>query len=467
MNNVRLQSLAVLTIAGSLALAGCSGDEDNNTNNTNNTIPDSGVVDTPDSGDMTNNGGMDAGMGGMDAMMPPSPCPIGTEGCACTSNLGPDDTAFLQDDCEADLLCIPFDLISQRTDLTGPLQSCVKPCSTDADCGTGQTCAASGFAEETGAAFICTDRIAQYDEFCGFSRGLISRVPDIDLETRGEIVGCPDGVTCARFGFVHPDEGICLNFCEDDSECTGLNLPNGDFDYCNPNVFTTGSTGTIGTCSLNKIGQGGLCGTEGFSRRCDTADDATPNLACFGTPGLPEDTGLCVALCNATDEPCRPLDEGGGEQSCVLTPDVFNPASAFRGLCGSSCTGNFPDTCTGMGSEGVGSYCAGPFAFPDSDSFTFCADRSTPVFNAGDFNSQGQAADLGDDCIVNGEAFSYRCPEPAFCLDDGTRGICIVGCTQTSSAPGTLCTDLLMSETATCANPGIFNEPFGLCGDDG
>lgn len=425
-----------------------SGPKDSGTNNNNNNNTDAGVVDT----------------GVVDTGVITEPCPTGTEGCGCTSNIGPNDTAFLQDNCEAGMVCVPFDLLTGRNDLTGPVQSCVKTCSTDADCGAGQTCAETGFGEASGAGSICMDRIAQYDEPCGFSRGLVSRVPDVELMTSGEIVGCAQGTECliGVFGDIHPDEGLCLAFCQNDGECGGST------PYCNPKVFTSSSTVTpfIGVCSTGKYGQGGLCGSEnpaklGVASRCDSSDAAHPNMACFGTPDVPDGLGACIALCNTTDSACRPNGPSGLAQTCVPFPEIFDPGDDFSGLCSVECD-NFPDNCAGDGA-GVGQYCSGPFQFSQTgNSFSFCADRTTPSWVGATFNSQGMVVSQGDNCGGN----ATKCPEPGFCAGDGSgNGLCVVGCNTSTTAMTTACSTLLNSPTAVCLG-GIFTEPAGLCGDN-
>lgn len=468
MNFKRLSSVFALSLAGSLALAGCGGDGESN-NKTDSGIPDSGVV--ADTGVETDGGTTaDTGMPA-DSGAPPAPCPEGTEGCACESMLGPDDVAFLQDNCEADMLCVPWDAISQRTDLTGPVQSCVRPCSTDADCGSGQTCAPSIFGEETGAASICMDRIADYDEYCGFSRGLTSRVPDVSLETSGEIVGCAEGYTCTvgTFSDSHPDEGICLQFCEEGDTCPT------ETPYCNPALFSrtssTGETIPVGACSVGRFDQGSTCGSTdtakvGIASRCDSSDAAIPNLACFGTPDVPDGLGVCIALCNDGAEACAATDGSGLDQSCIAIPEIFDPATSdFTGICGSACEDNFPDICAGDGTQGLGQYCSGPFQFSqDGNGFAFCADRNGPAYAPAQFDGMGMAVNLGDSCTDD----STRCPEPSFCLDPGDgNAICVVGCVETSSTTpnAELCSTLLGSSTATCAT-GLFQAPeLGVCGD--
>lgn len=471
MKIVRLQSLAMLTIAGSLALAGCSGDEDNNNNNT---IPDSGVVE--DSGVEPDAGEADGG-GFPDASTPPPPCPPGTEGCACTSNLGPNDTMFLQDDCEADLLCVPFDLISGRQDLTGPVQSCVKPCSTDADCGSGQTCAPSGYGEETGVGSICMDRIAGFDEFCGYSRGLTSRVPDVTLETSGEIVGCEAGYECfiGTFGDIHPDEGLCLATCEANEDCPAST------PYCNPGVFTgTSSTGeqiSIGNCSTGKFTAGSICGSGdpdkvGFSSGCDNSADTPDNTFCVPIGGLtPDGYGICMTICDngAQYGPCTGSEPDGTPQFC--SGGFFTSGA---GVCTSGCT-NYPDACSGDGEFGNGRFCMSYLADDEMNPVGICMDRRDPILVPSTFDADANPVSQGDNCFGQGGSLAFtQCPNPGHCeIIDFQQGVglCVFGCGETGTATSAAYCDTALGTTgtATCAQAFTAGgQPVtdqGLCGD--
>ncbi len=103
---------------------------------------------------------------------PPPPCRFGagTSGCQCTSTRVPDSPRFLQDDCNPNLLCVDWDNLSGRTNLTGAFQSCVQPCVSDANCNAGWQCRPSGLNRDSGAEKVCVQRVAGFDEFCGFSR---------------------------------------------------------------------------------------------------------------------------------------------------------------------------------------------------------------------------------------------------------------------------------------------------------
>ena len=154
MKLLRFHSALALTVASALTLSACgSSDEpDGGTTptDTGTGTPDTGIF--PDAGfpmdaNTTDMGPRDMGTGdtGSTDVVVVDPCTDGEEGCECTSSI----TAlpFLQDDCQAGLVCIPWDALSGRTDLTDAFQTCVKPCTTDTECGTGRVCTnAFGFA---------------------------------------------------------------------------------------------------------------------------------------------------------------------------------------------------------------------------------------------------------------------------------------------------------------------------------
>jgi hypothetical protein len=168
--NVRLLHTTVgLAFAGLIAMTGCSKDEDDTDGMTGDAgQKDMTVADTGDDSGVPDMGPRDNGVPDMGV----DPCLNGTEGCECTSTLMMNDTMFKQDDCETGLLCIPWDIVAGRQmDVTGPVHSCVKPCTNDSDCGANRFCNNNGFFNaESGAASYCVDRVAEVDEFCGGSR---------------------------------------------------------------------------------------------------------------------------------------------------------------------------------------------------------------------------------------------------------------------------------------------------------
>lgn len=471
---------ALALVAGAFNLSACSGDEDKP--DTGTTTPDSGVVadtgvpadsgtpaDTgmPDTGGR-DGGGSDGGDGGDGGSADvPDPCPDGEEGCECTSTI----TQFplAQDDCQTGLLCVPWDSISGRTDLTGPFQSCVKPCTTDTECGTGRVCTdAFGLGANSGAEKFCADAPGGIDEFCGGSRLTVSRVPQVNKETT-QITACPTGTQCliGVFSDIHVDEGICLSLCQNDTECAAPT------PYCNTRLFTSSSTVTpfIGVCSEKALAAGSLCGSPdpnklGLTTRCDTSvAGCGPNAAacpvCIGLPEpfAPDGMGICTQRCSAT-VPCRDT-ENGLAQTCI---EGFL-SSAPDGVCSVGCS-SFPDNCQGQGVNNLGRTCVEGLAV-GQDPFTFCTDRYGPALVPATLNAAGQLTSEGDDCLADPAAFTfYRCPEGAFCLDpDGTgaSGVCVYGCGRTAPAGSDICRSVL-TQTATCAAT-FQDQTVGLCGD--
>lgn len=479
MKLLRFHSALALTVASALTLAACGSEDE----------PDGGTTPTDTGGTADTGVPTDAGFpmdattgdtgprdtGTGDTGLPADtgvivdPCTDGEEGCECTSSI----TAlpFLQDDCQAGLVCVPWDNISGRTNLTGAFQTCVKPCLVDSECGTGRVCSDSfGLGATSGAEKICADATAGIDQFCGASRQTVSVVPMVNKETT-QITACPTGTECTlrTFGDVHIDEGICLTFCQDNSDCAAPT------PHCNPRFFTSNSTTTpfIGVCSEGSFGRGALCGTPepgrlGLTAQCDTSEATCgANNAncpvCFagtlsGLVNLPEGVGACLSRCSLA-QPCE--TEAGLNETCI--PDIFNAEPA--GLCSVSCS-NFPEDCPGDGAAGNGRTCVGGLQIA-GEPLSFCLDKAagTPLV-AATLNSAGQITSEGDDCFGDIDAFSaYRCPRGASCLDDGQgAGLCVYGCGRTTPAGGDICRTAV-SQTATCAATFTQDLTVGLCGD--
>ncbi len=370
---------------------------------------------------------------------PPGPCQDGSEGCACTSNIGPDASAFLQDDCDSDLLCVPFDLLSGRQDLTGPVQSCVRPCNTDSECGPGRACTLSGLDPQFGTPSICVDRVAGYDEFCGLSRRLRSRVPDIILETPGEIVGCEAGYECliGQFGDLHPDEGICEDLCQSNQDCA---VPT---PYCNPAAFqrndSTGAPVLVGVCATGRYRQGSICGSidpskVGMASGCDTSSGTPDNTFCIPIGGLtPDGQGICMTICDDGGQfgACTAREPDGRAQTC--SSGFF---SSGAGVCTSGCS-NYPDTCAGDGELGNGRFCMAYLSDDSQDPVGICMDRRGPILTPATFDGEGNVVDPGDNCFGPGGSLGFaQCPDPGHCeivdFQQGV-GICMFGCGE----PGT------------------------------
>ena len=360
-------------------------------------------------------------------------CPLGSEGCPCSSSFAPTDTAFQQDDCDPGLLCVPWDRLSGRRDLTGPVQTCVRPCLRDVECGGERSCGSIGFPASSGAGSICRDEVAGADEFCGGSRSTVSRVPGVSIETPGRIVGCPRGASCliATFQDLHVDEGICLGLCGGDQDCGG------ETPYCNPRMFTTtssrGSARDVGVCSVGKLGPGAVCGAEapklGLAARCDTAEDA-PELTCVRVGGLfPAGQGFCAQSCNA-QRPCVGSEPGLGATSCA--PGFFTNGD---GICASGCN-NFPDDCAGDGALGFGRVCMSYLSDGRGDPVGLCVDRQGPALTPARVDEGGDIVDPGDACFGTEASLDFlRCPPGSHCELDfaSSSGQCLYGCTMGGS----------------------------------
>lgn len=396
-------------------------------------------------------------------------CPDGTEGCECNSTFAQGDQEFLQDDCDVGLLCVPWDTISGRNDLTGPLQSCVKPCELDADCGQGRACVESfGFGDGTGAGRICVDRVAQQDEYCGTTKLVTPRVAQATVRTPEEQVGCGPESQCAFgiLGDLNIDEGVCLQFCGQ----PGLAPCGGETPYCNPNLLTTTATdGTqlpLGVCSKAQLGVGSWCrpdepNSPTITQICDTSDDTVGDVRCINF-GLPY--GLCMEVCdtrtNPPATPCEGTDaDQGGDLYCVN--DLLQGGG---GLCMSPNCSNTPDTCAGPGAESNGRFCFTATEAGDG----LCVDRRGDPLSPGALNSDGLLTTEGDDCRADEMGFT-ECPDNTFCVGaQGGGGACVIGCAQNGGAA--YCSGALAdlgqgADNATCA-PVLVDTTLGLCGGD-
>jgi hypothetical protein len=468
--NVRLLQMAAL--AGLIAATGCSKDTDDDDDmggldakvdtGVDGGVDDTGVDTGVDGGSMDRDTGVDT---------------TGEEGFQCTSTLGPNDTAFMQNNCDPELLCIPWDVVAGRQmDVTGPVHSCVRPCAADADCGAGRFCRPMGFTPESGAERFCVDEVAEQDEFCGGSRTTVSRLPMVTKQTGGVMTGCPDNVTCAIgfFSDVHPDEGICVNICDDQADCA--NSPG--TNYCNLIFRSMTSTDAAGICSVDRLGPGAICGSNdpdkvGLTRRCDN-DDASPVRDARGgcvAQNLYDGAGFCGQFCGSAN-PCEGSD-GAGPFVCT-TIDATDPM--FGGFCESQCT-NHPDNCTQNGVDDLGAFCNQNRIVFNTDMgqvpIQFCMDRSGPPLAGSWFTLDGTAIGVqGGNCEDPTNALSFtKCPEGFYCepIMQG-QGLCFAGCARSATVAGAQGGCEVVSNTSTCARPlvnGMGMElAIGVCGDN-
>jgi hypothetical protein len=473
MDLFRTKSVLAWTVllSGSLAAAACSGDGDDK---------DTGVPVTPADGGEPAEAGEEMDMGitdlgrdsGIRDMGRPDPCPNGTEGCECTSTSTAVNIPFRQEDCQADLLCVEWDLISNLRiggadpQLEGAVKTCVKPCVADGDCGANRFCKGLVFTPQTGAEKICVDRVAGYDEFCSGSRLATEMVSDpLVMDGTDQMTACEDGLACQLFQFgdsFNPDEAICMNFCQTDTDCTHPMLP-----YCNPRFFTSTSTTDpfIGVCSDGPHPNGAICGSSDpdkvftIATACDSSEatcgpnaDACPVCVTINLDQnnslTPEGQGICMSPCNNMT-PCF------ADRTCI--PMFFQNGN---GVCSDSCS-SLPDTCPAAGSLGNGMDC-----LELQGGASFCTDRYTPALAPSVWSTAtGMITIPGGDCVGDLNAYSFfRCPDRSTCLPTQDQGYCVFGCTPGDAMYGqTLCQDILGTMTATCTEPQM---GFAICTDD-
>lgn len=394
--------------------------------------------------------------------------PDGFEGGDCASSFEPGDTEFARDGCADDLLCIPWDIMSGRDDLLGPLQTCVRPCETDRDCGrhpafgTPRFCTDGihVFGSTVSVAKICVDELRASDEYCGASNNSVPRAPGVDVYTPNAMVGCDGDARCAigLLEDINPDEGVCLQFCDGpDAPPCPLDRP-----YCNPHAV-----GGRAVCSQGRFGVGSWCGkrtyrTAGLTAQCDTSTN---------TPGLVEcvdlaldDFGLCLERCDtstATPRACEGVDPTHGPLVCV-------PGEPGLEFCGTPSCSIHPDTCDGAGGRGLGQYCQAL-----GGELAVCVDRLGPAWNPGHFSTDGDLIER-DDCFAPDDDLAFaRCPEPSTCFQTQTGGTCLVGCSTTAVGTDQYCLDTLPrlgvpAANARCVDPMVptWESGAGICGGD-
>ncbi|MEQ9500301.1 MAG: hypothetical protein RIT81_25730 [Deltaproteobacteria bacterium] len=419
-------------------------------------VRDSGVVvvrDAGPAGPLCGNGICDRAQGedlvncAPDCPLDPNRCFDGMEGCACTSSF--DGNALARDDCDASLLCAPWDLLSGRQgELTGPVQSCVRPCNSDGDCGIGRRCTAA-YAElaDFGVPRICVDQLAADDQYCGAGRQTRSRLPGARVRTGVNMVGCETGSTCVQFLLedVHPDEGACLQLCGPGQPACPATLP-----YCNP-ILADGA----GVCSVGRLGSGSWCAANpddgpGLTRRCDRNADGDVFCVLIGA----QDEGLCMEICNA-QTPCRSQSATNPyycEEGLLQNGD---------GICMSGNCNNFPDTCGEPGPLGTGRVCA-----QFLEDAGLCVDRRTPLLAPTGLGNDENINQQGGNCGQSDFGFA-QCPDGTTCVPAGNGGqaVCLAGC---SVGDAGFCGGLLMSlglpsNGARCVDVTMDPNAGGIC----
>lgn len=406
-------------------------------------IRDAGPATSSDAGVLRDAGTRDAGLWcgdgicqnglrrmpdiGEDCIVCPADCPghcwEDLEGWDCNSTYREGDTSFHEDNCRPgmNLSCIPWDVLSGRDDLNGPLQSCVKSCETDDDCGVdgfGDPRHCVGGMEYPGSPVeigkICVDRLADVDEWCGPTFNVTPRLAGVESRTGHEQVGCKDDAVCA-FGVVrdlNPDEGVCLYLC-------GLGLPPcpGDRPFCQNGVCTDAQREAGTWCGPRDDDEAGL------TRQCIDAECTDVGL----------DEGLCLVPCD----------------TATTAPEACDPPRVCS---------NFPDDCDAT-PAGVDRLC---LDLPEGQG-SVCADRRGPLLNPGQLTSTGDVVRYGDDCTLGVE----QCPEPTTCVPVPTGGgTCLVGCTLTSTTCAEALAPLGLPTDAAACVPFEHDPSRTYCGGD-
>ncbi len=421
----------------------------------------------------------------------PPTCPIGEEGCGCTASTdetnAPDE--HVQDDCDPGLICVPWDAFSRSrglTELEAPvdsLSSCVRPCIEDADCGTGRSCSFARWiiADANGAIVqepvgMCVDSVAGPEEFCSLSKlenSVVSLdllpednpdgIPDtpLDVQIPGEMVGCGEGFACGVtfFGDLHGQEGACVQYCSDDTDCDANGDPN--YDSCTLNFGPT-----FGFCGAEVKELGDQCGQESPNPNADVTISTScaergPNVGCFGIPNENR-RGACLELCTLTI-PCQGTDNGGVGIECI--PDPANPGQ--NGICRSECNPLENDcaagtTCTNLGLITFAN------ADPEDLNLNMCYDVETPSLAPAEFDDNGAVTSTGDDCNPAGtQRFDWlQCPTGSSCFPQNAPnpGLCIPLCDTNSATADAYC-ETVNGAGSVCGSLATsgFTEGEGAC----
>jgi hypothetical protein len=331
-------ALAVGCLLSLQAASGCSSGTDNNT------PPDAGTTTHPDAGTTHPDAGtttVDHTIGG---------------GCTMAADAGQ------QGDCATGLSCL--------TDARLPGGLCSKPCTADADCGTGNTCVDIGQGKacfracDPGVIGSCgrTDWVCQPT---GANSGLCNpscKSAALAGDCGSDQLACQaDGTCTTAAGSSGAYESCGTENCQAGLDCLSFQGGSGDpicFPDCTSAACPAGSQCAIGVsnsttkactkeCSTDADCVGGFtCQTSGGKKIClppQPAGTQQPYQACGGANGACVDTagclstagaasGVCFTDCTASAAAC------GGGQTCNITAGTSK-------FCGQPCTGTGQSTC--------------------------------------------------------------------------------------------------------------------------
>ncbi len=440
MKMMRLQSALALSVAGALALVGCSSDEGEDSGTTprdGGVVADTGIVET-DSGvpaagrpDM---GRPDTGPVGI--------CPPNTLGCDCTPDAmgGPGTCA------SPDHACVQWSAEDEPL-----LATCVKPCdfamNGDTECANEFTAGRMNRPANV-CRGLCVEQEVADGQDC--NRGAV----------RGErLSGCAAGSLCITGINETAYIGSCGRPCADNGDCAAPN------PVCNPNILS--STVTPGICSARRLGAGSICRPADITGQCDSTNtfpfgtpvQNVPSLNCFSIFFGTEPLGHCYEI-SATTVPeatrCSASSDNVLEREC-MTGLFQNPAIC---LCSDNCEG-FPNNCPGMGSESNGQNCTGDIQFngrPEDEFYSWCLDVISPVIPEWDWATNPQPCDQA-------ESDAYRCERGTLCLavQQGVTA-CVRACDATATGTAAVtCTGATRTATV-CTSLGIEGlEEAGVC----
>lgn len=399
-------------------------------------------------------------------------CQPGLEGCSCNPTGTPQGTCV-----EPDLSCIPT-----------PTHSCVKLCSTDADCRAGgrttnTLCRKVGLPE--GA--ICVDQEAGPGEVARRNRN----------DTGSTMVGCADGLRCVSLPGLSGGECSCAQPCT-----RTASAPNGvcggarpycslvteladRSSFCEPNMWSSyeppppstrcaladsaqlwaSITGTFGVCSARLREPGAVCNPRDATEQCDSTGDAPGTVStCVTYLGATPEIGLCLQACppGISSVSCKQSDPALGSALCV----AFDSRNPQVGVCSLPSCSNYPPNCAGVGA-GAGRRCEDLVSRDVGEVVHLCTDVLTPLLSETTFRFNGAALELdqrGDDCRRDNYA-PFHCPPETVCV--GSRvGLCVRGCsTSTGAPPGGGC--LTATSTTRWCAPGdlllVGPPPAGVC----
>jgi len=311
------------------------------------------------------------------------------------------------------------------------VQICIRRCMSDDDCSA-----------STIGNMMCRE-IRFGTDACVSAEVAEGEVAELSLRRGGPMTGCDDELSAggthlvgvARYAGsglweLEDDQSSCLRQCsvDDPDDCTAV------APHCSAPFFN--SDEVPGICLAAHLKQGATCSRKNGLQQCSRDRDADGRLVCWDYIGQEDDpaVGQCHQLCSVRDQDC--INSADPNQSPRCLDLSISSTNDDLGLCSDECS-RHPDSCAGMGSNGMGQNCFYGFlrssttATIDNPSVAFCYDIQPPVLGA--WTAPSMPFDNCDDNRLS-------CPDRTYCETNGFRngrGGCMYGCTTATTATST------------------------------